>query len=118
MTTHPFVVADRWAVEKSHCVAYWRSVRGARQPYAAPVGGYAMALSQTLLTIVCPQCGSRMKKWIDSFAISDLQIVCPGCVSTISASAAEVRACIARDRLGLLTTEVSASLLAGPGHGS
>ena len=76
-----------------------------------------MTLSRTLLPIVCAQCGSRMKKWIDSFATSDIQIACPGCLSTIAVTAAEARASIARHRLGLLTTDDSARG-DGPGHGS
>lgn len=54
-----------------------------------------MSHRQTIVALECSMCKSRMKKAIDPFAISDLHLVCPGCCSTVRASADDVALAVA-----------------------
>jgi hypothetical protein len=61
-----------------------------------------MTTRQATVAIVCTQCDSRMKKLVNPFAIADLRLVCPGCVSELHVKAEDVKANLARQRLQLI----------------
>ena len=78
-----------------------------------------MTTSQATVAIVCTQCGSRMKKLVNPFAIADLRLVCPGCVSELHVKAEDVKANLARQRLQLIGPDGVPECGTGKdGHGS
>ena len=61
---------------------------------------------KALVTLECSECGSRMKKAVDSFGQS-LRLVCPGCRSRLCVSSQEVSAAVRRVEVALAAAEES-----------